>query len=141
MMKVKLSKKLNNIEPIGGNSYYSKEGIPEFYEILPKFFRSLSITSIIILENNIPLPGPSNALHENIRNLGEGRYSIWTEQVIFSSTDNSDPRFNGQQYVIKYRLNFWGMLYQLCFRYVLMRGKMFTHLKRIYKSTMPFFLF
>jgi hypothetical protein len=59
-------------------------------------------SSAILLEDGIPLPGPANALHDEIRGLGGGRYSFWKGTVYFSTPDNSDPRTNGRQYVIGY---------------------------------------
>lgn len=56
----------------------------------------------IVLEDGTPLPGPANALHDEIRTLGHGRYSFWHEQVYFSASDNSDPRTNGRVYEFAY---------------------------------------
>ena len=36
--------------------------------------------------------------HDDIRGLGKGRYSLWQDQIYFSSSDNSDPRTNGRAY-------------------------------------------
>jgi hypothetical protein len=62
----------------------------------------LKPSSAVILENGIPLPGPANALHDDIRRFGNGRYSFWKNRVYFSTPDNSDPRTNGRQYNIAY---------------------------------------
>jgi hypothetical protein len=64
-------------------------------------------SSAILLENGIPLPGPANVLHDDIRSLGGGRYSFWKGTVYFSTPDNSDPRTNGRQYVIVYEQCAW----------------------------------
>lgn len=54
----------------------------------------------VLLEDGKPLPLP-RALHADIRNLGKGRYSHWTEgSLYFSASDNSDPRTNGRKYVL-----------------------------------------
>ncbi len=56
----------------------------------------------IVLEDGAPLPGPANVSHDDIRNLGNGRYSFWFGEVYFSASDNSDPRANGRSYSIQY---------------------------------------
>jgi hypothetical protein len=48
------------------------------------------------LEDGSELAG--HALHEEIRNLGRGRFSHWGEHIYFAATDNSDPRTNGRAY-------------------------------------------
>jgi hypothetical protein len=45
--------------------------------------------------------GPSESLHNEIRNLGSGRYSIWGRKIYFSSSDNTDPRRNGRRYALR----------------------------------------
>jgi SAM-dependent methyltransferase len=57
---------------------------------------------IAILEDGLPLPGPANALHEDIRRNGKGRSSFWKGYVYFSTSDNTDPRTNGRRYEIEY---------------------------------------
>jgi hypothetical protein len=46
--------------------------------------------------------GPSNAVHADIRQIGLGRFSFWSDVVYFSTSDNSDPRTNGRRYAIVY---------------------------------------
>ncbi len=50
-----------------------------------------------VLEDGVPL-GPAHALHSAIADEGEGRYSHWDGTLLFSSSDNSDPRHNGRAY-------------------------------------------
>jgi len=45
--------------------------------------------------------GPSEALHDDIRQQGEGRYSLWGRAVYFSASDNSDVRYNGRLYTLR----------------------------------------
>jgi SAM-dependent methyltransferase len=59
-------------------------------------------SSARVLEDGVPLPGPGNALHDDIRQVGCGRTSFWYDFVYFSSSDNSDPRTNGRRYEIEY---------------------------------------
>lgn len=39
-----------------------------------------------------------NAVHDDIRRLGQGRYSVWNGWLYFSSSDNTDPAENGRTY-------------------------------------------
>jgi SAM-dependent methyltransferase len=57
----------------------------------------------IVLEDGVPLPGPANALHADIREKGQGRFSFWHGFVYFSASDNSNPRCNGRRYEIAYK--------------------------------------
>lgn len=41
---------------------------------------------------------PGDALHDDIRRLGGGRFSAWGGWLYFSSSDNSDPLLNGRRY-------------------------------------------
>jgi len=51
-----------------------------------------------LLEDGKPL-GPARAAHADIRQLGQGRYSHWTQTALyFSASDNTDPRANGRKY-------------------------------------------
>jgi hypothetical protein len=52
---------------------------------------------MVLLENGLPLPLP-NAVHGLIREAGGGAYSHWGNVVLFSASDNSDPRSNGYIY-------------------------------------------
>ncbi|MFD2235145.1 hypothetical protein [Phaeospirillum tilakii] len=44
------------------------------------------------------LLGPPHSLHADIADSGAGRYSHWRRGLVFSSSDNSDPRVNGRVY-------------------------------------------
>ena len=63
---------------------------------------------IILYENLTPL-GPAHSTHPDVQFLGLGRYSHWggnsatsgwrqIRGVLFSASDNSDPRTNGRHY-------------------------------------------
>jgi hypothetical protein len=62
---------------------------------------------VIVYENLTPL-GPAHSIHEDIQFIGGGRYSHWGENpksewrqikgMLFSASDNSDPRTNGRHY-------------------------------------------
>jgi len=53
-----------------------------------------------LFEDNHRL-GPAEALHDDIRQQGGGRYSLWGRNIYFSSSDNSDARYNGRKYILR----------------------------------------
>lgn len=53
-----------------------------------------------LLEDGQELPFP-HASHDDIRELGAGRYSHWGDAVFFSSSDNSAPGKNGRRYSVR----------------------------------------
>ncbi|UVO39197.1 glycosyltransferase [Bradyrhizobium arachidis] len=55
-------------------------------------------SALELFEDGVPL-GPAHALHEEIEKLGEGRFSHWGRNLMFSSSDGQDPRHNGRRYV------------------------------------------
>jgi MoaA/NifB/PqqE/SkfB family radical SAM enzyme len=67
-----------------------------------KFLDAVAATDEVaeLHENGAPLPH-SDAVHDDIRQLGEGRYSLWGNTLYFSSTDNSDARTNGRDYELR----------------------------------------
>jgi hypothetical protein len=54
-------------------------------------------STLVLCEDQKQL-GPAHSLHDDIRTIGRGRYSHWSSDVIFSSSDNSDPNTNGRRY-------------------------------------------
>ncbi len=57
-------------------------------------------SQLMVFEDGRPL-GPPHALHADIREKGEGRFSHWTrEGLYFSASDNTDPRSNGRTYEV-----------------------------------------
>lgn len=70
---------------------------------IPETFTKLageSLNDAELLEDGVPLPFP-NRLHNEIRTLGEGRYSVWGHSLYFSTSDNSDPSDNGRSYELQ----------------------------------------
>lgn len=81
----------------------------------------LGVSRLQVLEDGHPL-GPAHASHDEIRRLGEGRFSHWGiarrpgprrratrllnygSTVLFSASDNSDPRTNGRSYTYRVEL-------------------------------------
>lgn len=60
-------------------------------------------SSLILFEDGRPL-GPAHSLHESIWTKGGGAYSHWGDSVVFSASDNSDPRTNGRRYEVSARV-------------------------------------
>ncbi len=58
------------------------------------------IASVVLTENGRPL-GPAHALHDEIRHIGQGRFSYWDHTIYFATSDNTDPRTNGRAYVLQ----------------------------------------
>ncbi|CAA7619608.1 radical SAM protein [Magnetospirillum sp. SS-4] len=54
---------------------------------------------ITVTENGIPL-GPSNAIHEEIRYTGYGRYALAGNLLYLSASDSSDPTTNDREYAV-----------------------------------------
>jgi hypothetical protein len=71
---------------------------------------SARLTSAVMLEDGVPLPGPANAARTDISQIGQGRFSFWHNVVYFSATDNSDPRTNGREYAFQYTSQRFGKL-------------------------------
>lgn len=44
--------------------------------------------------------GPAHALHAEIREAGDGRYSFWGNVLYLSASDGSDPNTNGRAYTV-----------------------------------------
>ena len=83
-------------------------------------------STAVLLENGIPLPGPANAVHDEIRNLGNGRYSFWFGKVYFSASDNSDPRTNGRLYSVQCsenELSRFGKLDEILYRFLIISNQ------------------
>lgn len=60
-------------------------------------------SSLLLFEDGRQL-GPAHALHQSIADEGHGRYSHWGERILFSASDNSDPKTNGRTYTVVGRL-------------------------------------
>lgn len=60
--------------------------------------------STLLLYEDDKLFRPVHSLHEDIRNLGGGRYSHWNGELYFSTSDGTDPNTNGRVYRIIYSI-------------------------------------
>lgn len=62
---------------------------------------SQTASRLRLFEDGVEL-GPAHAMHADIRTIGGGRFSHWGEGptvwLYMSSSDNTDPRFNGRLY-------------------------------------------
>jgi cyclopropane fatty-acyl-phospholipid synthase-like methyltransferase len=54
---------------------------------------------LMLYEDRIPI-GFAHQTHADVKSHGAGRYSHWRQQLMFSTTDNTDPNTNGRQYHI-----------------------------------------
>ncbi|MBX9635297.1 MAG: hypothetical protein K2X44_09990, partial [Magnetospirillum sp.] len=61
-----------------------------------------SQSRLVLFEDGEPL-GPAHAPHDDIRVLGQGRFSHWGPNLVFSTSDNSDPTRNGRVYTVEIR--------------------------------------
>ncbi len=86
---------LNSFRPEGGFAYSAPT---DNSELGP----AIDGSAMSILENGVPLPGPAESRHDDIRQRGHGRYSFWGDNIYFAATDNTDPRVNGRSYQAHY---------------------------------------
>ncbi|WP_316839641.1 pectate lyase [Pedobacter gandavensis] len=56
-----------------------------------------SISTLRVFEDGKEL-GAAHSSHASIRTTGKGKFSHWGNSLIFSTSDNSDPRKNGRKY-------------------------------------------
>jgi lysophospholipase L1-like esterase len=78
----------------GGNAYFVL--VPELQQEADDP-EHLVRSPWVLLEDSVPL-GPPHALHSEIETHGNGLYSHWKDALIFSTSDNSNPRSNGRHY-------------------------------------------
>jgi hypothetical protein len=95
-----------DVAPNGGNSYYAaftRRTVWPIFEIGVDSPVQPWGSRLDVLEEGKRL-GPPHTGHADIAKLGGGRYSHWNAQggstVVFSASDNSDPRANGREYTV-----------------------------------------
>ncbi len=87
---------------------FSKDNGWGWHVSMPQFAHLADDTSdpyrspLVLLEDGHPSPF-AHALHDDICNIGRGRFSHWKSNLYFSSTDNSDPNANGRTYRIRFQ--------------------------------------
>ena len=87
-----------NIVAESGYAYITSVNAHFPFEFATDDLSNQQAASLALTENGIPI-GPAHSLHADIRNKGRGRYSYWNGSFIFSTSDDSDPRTNGRQYI------------------------------------------
>ena len=73
-------------------------GLPQF-KALADSNEFPSRSKLILCENRVLL-GPPHSQHIDIRSKGLGRYSHWNDYLLFSASDNTDPRTNMREYAV-----------------------------------------
>jgi hypothetical protein len=92
----------STITRAGETDAYWAELTPAFRVGHPDTSEHPRQSELLLTENGV-LMGPAHSGHQDIDNLGKGRYSHWFSGrviVMFSASDNSDPRTNGRIYRI-----------------------------------------
>ena len=82
-------------EKSGGFSYFAP--VPELEHFADTSEQKGS--PMLICEDNRIL-GPAHAAHRDVVELGRGRFSHWGTDLLFSTSDNSDPNINGRSYLL-----------------------------------------
>jgi hypothetical protein len=98
------------VEPLGGIRHVEGFGYKASTLVLMKYEDTDTDNQrspVILYENLTPL-GPAHCTHSDIQEIGLGRYSHWGDDpksgwrqisgMLFSASDNSDPRTNGRHY-------------------------------------------
>ena len=105
MVKVYANTGRLGLERIELHAPFTRDGKYGWVVMLPDLVNSADniedpIRSTLLLFEDGERLDPSHALHEDIRKLGDGRFSHWAGYLIFSTSDNSDPNTNGRKYVL-----------------------------------------
>ncbi|WP_235005318.1 pectate lyase family protein [Pedobacter nyackensis] len=90
----------SRVSPDGGFSYQIKSA-PLLLGDSPE---QPKISKMRIFEDGKEL-GPAHTNHQEIRNLGKGRFSHWLTSLYISASDNTDPRTNGRKYTYSYGID------------------------------------
>jgi hypothetical protein len=98
-----LSTRLSLRYPVAAQAVQPSGRGPHSYSVpMGTTFLSHSETTLspALLYEDGQLLGPGNVMHSEIGSRGKGRFSFWEGNLIFSASDNSDPRTNGRQYLL-----------------------------------------
>jgi hypothetical protein len=90
---------LTNVQPAAGAGYAAKVVLAEraLFELSADSEADPRRSTLQMFEDGRRL-GPGHSVHDDIFALGQGRYSHWLDSVVFSASDNTDPRTNNRQY-------------------------------------------
>jgi len=96
----------SDISPLGKYGYAAPVSIRSILgvSVAPDDMSSPSASNLRVYEDG-RLLGTPHSLHQEISDLGQGRFSYWAlpgqNVLIFSASDNSDPRTNGRVYTLR----------------------------------------
>ena len=62
---------------------------------------SKSTSNLRLFDDNREL-GPPHSMHADIRAMGHGMFSHWSNSIYLSSSDGTDPKSNGRTYHVRY---------------------------------------
>ena len=79
----------------GGYSYVTD--LPELQQVADGHENN-DRSHLVICEDD-RLIGPAHSPHHEITEQGRGRFSHWGTDLLFSTSDNSDPNTNGRSYL------------------------------------------
>jgi hypothetical protein len=88
-----------NLTSWGGDSWVQQVGGISWPYVMDSDHGGVTGSPSSFTEGGVTL-GPPHSGHDDIRTLGEGRYSLWNENIVFSTSDGTDPRSNGKTYVL-----------------------------------------
>ena len=77
-----------------------EEGVAFVATVPSRLLSDKEAASALLLYEDGRLLGPPHSRHDEIRNVGRGRFSHWGSELYFSASDNSDPRTNQRKYFV-----------------------------------------
>jgi SAM-dependent methyltransferase len=80
------------------NGPFTPENGFAFNVPMPQGAHDAAASTRFMLFEDDALLGPPDSLHETIRAVGKGAFSVWGASIYLSTSDNSDPNRNGRQY-------------------------------------------
>jgi 2-polyprenyl-3-methyl-5-hydroxy-6-metoxy-1,4-benzoquinol methylase len=80
-----------------GHMFYLSR--PDLTHLADNAHESLNDSPVYIFENGRQLPHP-HALHADIAKVGLGRFSHWGQDLLLSTSDNTNPNSNGRTYEV-----------------------------------------
>ncbi|MEW6264278.1 MAG: hypothetical protein AB1641_14505 [Thermodesulfobacteriota bacterium] len=85
-----------------GYGFSVSHPLSAFFDFNADTEAALTRSRAVLYENDREL-GPANIYHSRIGTIGRGTYSHWQDTVIFSASDNSDPRVNPYLYRVMFK--------------------------------------
>jgi hypothetical protein len=76
---------------------FNHDGGVAFTSLLPPV--STEASRIFLIEDGAEI-GSASAMHQDIRDYGGGRYSLWNGSIHFSASDSSDCNQNDREYQV-----------------------------------------